>query len=590
VNGTVLLQNQGIQVLKKATELVNFPDKEEVTMKAFILFLLLITPAALSGQSLLEAPEGVIYDTLHHRYLVVNTTGSIIAIDSAGNHDTFLQVTGLPMDLCIVGNVLYISLNFPMRLAGYDLLSDSLLVEISINEMAGLNGIAADTCGGLYVVGQSGKIYNVDVPGGSYSTLITVGAVVGTPQDIWYEPATHCLWLVGWGVMSSIMAVDINTLTMSPLAATAGMNLCITRDRYENTYISSWLTNCVYVFDPLLTEPPDTFSSPHNNPTGLCFTAHDDMLAIANYGSNSVDFRHVMLEMGASDSLGCLPLGVRFWGSARLPVDSWSWTFGDGDTAFTRTPFHTYTQAGAYDVTLRVDINDSTAFSYTKNGFITVVADSINGTEAAGAHGTTVELTVNAVNSIPLHELVLPVVYEGPIDLTFGGWSIAGCRTEHFDDVRFLHVNNSLKQVTIRLEAGAAAPLPPGDGAIIKFSFVIGDGDPFDSTPVDFAGYAGYVPGFSGTSGSYEPCTGSGAISLLGCCVGNMGNVDCEGIVDIGDVTELIALLFIRVGDPFCCEDEADLDYNGDIDIGDLAILTNRLFITVTDPPPCPQG
>jgi hypothetical protein len=73
------------------------------------------------------------------------------------------------------------------------------------------------------------------------------------------------------------------------------------------------------------------------------------------------------------------------------------------------------------------------------------------------------------------------------------------------------------------------------------------------------------------------------------CCTGStMGNVDCEGIVDIGDVTELIALLFIRVGDPFCCEDEADLDYNGDIDIGDLTILTNRLFITVTDPPLCP--
>jgi hypothetical protein len=73
------------------------------------------------------------------------------------------------------------------------------------------------------------------------------------------------------------------------------------------------------------------------------------------------------------------------------------------------------------------------------------------------------------------------------------------------------------------------------------------------------------------------------------CCTGSsMGNVDCEGIVDIGDVTELIQLQFIRVGDPFCCEDEADLDYNGDIDIGDLTILINRLFISVTDPPPCP--
>ena len=69
-----------------------------------------------------------------------------------------------------------------------------------------------------------------------------------------------------------------------------------------------------------------------------------------------------------------------------------------------------------------------------------------------------------------------------------------------------------------------------------------------------------------------------------------MGNIDCDADqnVDIGDVTSMINLLFINVGDPFCCEDEADLDYSGDIDIGDVTILINRLFISVTDPPPCP--
>jgi DNA-binding beta-propeller fold protein YncE len=82
---------------------------------------------------------------------------------------------------------------------------------------------------------------------------------------------------------------------------------------------------------------------------------------------------------------------------------------------------------------------------------------------------------------------------------------------------------------------------------------------------------------------------GMGDVCDTCCTPPTAGNVDCEGIIDIGDVTELIALLFIRVGDPFCCEDEADLDYNDDIDIGDLTVLTNRLFITVTDPPPCPQ-
>lgn len=64
------------------------------------------------------------------------------------------------------------------------------------------------------------------------------------------------------------------------------------------------------------------------------------------------------------------------------------------------------------------------------------------------------------------------------------------------------------------------------------------------------------------------------------CCRGSsVGNVDCQGIQDIGDLTEMIRLLFIDVGEPFCCLGEADMDYSGVIDIGDLTMLIMDLFI-----------
>jgi hypothetical protein len=82
---------------------------------------------------------------------------------------------------------------------------------------------------------------------------------------------------------------------------------------------------------------------------------------------------------------------------------------------------------------------------------------------------------------------------------------------------------------------------------------------------------------------------GIGDVCEGACCTGSStGNADCTGIIDIGDVTELIQLLFIRVGDPYCCEDEADLDYSGDIDIGDLTLLIQSLFITLEPLPTCP--
>jgi DNA-binding beta-propeller fold protein YncE len=74
-----------------------------------------------------------------------------------------------------------------------------------------------------------------------------------------------------------------------------------------------------------------------------------------------------------------------------------------------------------------------------------------------------------------------------------------------------------------------------------------------------------------------------------GCCSGpTMGNVDCAGLIDIGDVTELIRLLFIEIGQPFCCEGESDLDYSGVIDIGDVTLLIQSLFITLQPLDPCP--
>jgi parallel beta-helix repeat protein len=76
---------------------------------------------------------------------------------------------------------------------------------------------------------------------------------------------------------------------------------------------------------------------------------------------------------------------------------------------------------------------------------------------------------------------------------------------------------------------------------------------------------------------------------LAVCCTGpTMGNVDCQGIIDVGDVTEMIKLLFISVGQEFCCEEEADLDFSSVVDVGDLTMLIQSLFITLDPLDPCP--
>ena len=81
------------------------------------------------------------------------------------------------------------------------------------------------------------------------------------------------------------------------------------------------------------------------------------------------------------------------------------------------------------------------------------------------------------------------------------------------------------------------------------------------------------------------------------CCVGDrIGNVDNspDDAVSLGDLTEMINILFITL-DPPVCAAEADIDQsgypdpdNGDISLGDLTSLIDYMFISLGDLPPCP--
>lgn len=88
--------------------------------------------------------------------------------------------------------------------------------------------------------------------------------------------------------------------------------------------------------------------------------------------------------------------------------------------------------------------------------------------------------------------------------------------------------------------------------------------------------------------GSSTWSTSVNSVMFSGCCTdATMGNVDCAGIIDIGDVTVMIQNLFITLNEP-CCFDEADIDLTGLVDIGDLTMLISSLFITLNPLQECP--
>ena len=70
---------------------------------------------------------------------------------------------------------------------------------------------------------------------------------------------------------------------------------------------------------------------------------------------------------------GQAPLAVHFTDQSTNSPTSWAWTFGDGTTATTQSPIHTYAAAGTYDVSLTAT-NAGGPGSLTKTGYIVVSA------------------------------------------------------------------------------------------------------------------------------------------------------------------------------------------------------------------------
>ncbi|MBN1211519.1 MAG: C10 family peptidase [candidate division Zixibacteria bacterium] len=289
-------------------------------------------------------------------------------------------------------------------------------------------------------------------------------------------------------------------------------------------------------------------------------------------------------------TIGWVPFGAQFTGESELAVDTWTWDFGDGDSAHTQSPVHTYITPGVYDVKLEVDAQGDIR-SYIKADYIIALADSIIGTQVAGPLDSTLEIPINIVNYTPLHRLQIPIEYGGPLTLKYLGHMLDGCRTAGFDDIDYINYDANNKRFTVNMEGGTAPDLEPGSGPVIILRFKIQSSIPGDKTNyLIFDGYNDYEPRFYSYLTDYQPLLSQGSITYTGCCVGSTGNINCSAseIPDISDITRLIDYLYNSHA-ALCCPDEADCNGSGgEPDVSDITALIDHLYLNHNPLPDCP--
>lgn len=110
----------------------------------------------------------------------------------------------------------------------------------------------------------------------------------------------------------------------------------------------------------------------------------------------------IIADFSASPKSGEAPLTVQFTDNSTGSPTSWEWDFGDGQTSNEKSPSHTYSKAGSYDVGLTVS-DGITSDSKVESDYITVEEKTVVPVVEAGfssnATSGKVPLTVSFTDS-----------------------------------------------------------------------------------------------------------------------------------------------------------------------------------------------
>jgi len=245
-------------------------------------------------ENVLYHPESVVYDEGNDLYFVSNwEDGKIIVLDHYGQQLIFNDALQHVAGLHINGDVLYAcSYQGPLSgITGFDLTTSGLVFHKQIPGMTLPNGITSDNDGFLYISAYyANKVYKVNTSDSSHITLVSSG--INLPNGLEFDFANDRLLLINeGGANAPIISIDKNTgetttLVETNISQTDGLTI----DNNGNTYFSSWATGKVYMYDPEYNNPPEVFSTGHAGPADIYFDEYNDLLAVPNFNSNSVDF------------------------------------------------------------------------------------------------------------------------------------------------------------------------------------------------------------------------------------------------------------------------------------------------------------
>ncbi|MCD4747320.1 MAG: T9SS type A sorting domain-containing protein [Bacteroidales bacterium] len=263
----------------------------------FYITICLMYSVPLTSQTL-NHPESVCFDAANNRYLVSNYgNGKILETYDMGNsYEIFAEGLNECLGIHLLEQTLFVSCNKYIK--GFDLQTGEVIFNMYLPAIAWLDGITSDTSGYLYVVDAGGKIFKVDTENQSYTVFVSSGFPQYL-QDVVFDNSNNRLLAVAWAVNAPIHAIDLADSSLYIATQTnLGLFDGITMDQFNNVYVSTHNGGKIYKFESTLAEPPVEVSGGYQEPAGLYYNQQDNILAVADYGGNIVEFIQITVGIG----------------------------------------------------------------------------------------------------------------------------------------------------------------------------------------------------------------------------------------------------------------------------------------------------
>ena len=216
------------------------------------------------------------------------------------------------------------------------------------------------------------------------------------------------------GGCSSSDSVLVTVYPVPVAVFTPGAAKCFTGNSFNFQAAGTYLTNATFAWNFGANGVPSTSTTANQTVSFTATGSQAVTLTVSQAGCTGNTFLDSVVvypeptaTFTADTTLGCQNQQVCFTSTANVPINSYQWNFGDGNTSILQNPCTTYGAAGVYTVALAVVSSSGCTGNNIENNLITISAKAIaaftptNGTVQLPADTLSLNnLSANATNYI----------------------------------------------------------------------------------------------------------------------------------------------------------------------------------------------